>query len=76
MEVSRKCNKMYIISIICICLLVGCGNSSTDNITIEQNTGEIQDSIIYDEYSGYWSYEGKTEEQILAEGGIRYQWFF
>ncbi|MDE6641765.1 MAG: hypothetical protein K2K63_14715 [Acetatifactor sp.] len=61
---------MYIVSIICICLLVGCGNSSTDNITIEQNTSEIQDSIIYDEYSGYWSYEGKTEEQILAEGGI------
>ena len=63
-------NKMYIVSIICICLLVGCGNSNIDNITIEQNTSEIQDSITYDEYSGYWSYEGKTEEQILAEGGI------
>ena len=57
--------KMYIISIVAMCLLVGCGNGN-----IEQNDSEMQDSIIYDEYSGYWSYEGKTQEQILAEGGI------
>ena len=57
--------KMYIISIVGMCLLVGCGNSN-----IEQNDSEMQDSIIYDEYSGYWSYEGKTQEQVLAEGGI------
>ena len=62
--------KMYIISIVGICLLAGCGKSNIDNITIEQNDSEIQDSITYDEYSGYWSYEGKTHEQILAEGGI------
>ena len=57
--------KMYIISIVGMCLLVGCGNSN-----IEQNDSEMQDSINYDEYSGYWSYEGKTQEQVLAEGGI------
>lgn len=57
--------KMYIISIIGMCLLVGCGNSN-----IEQSNSEAQDSITFDEYSGYWSYEGKTHEQILAEGGI------
>lgn len=57
--------KIYIISIVGMCLLVGCGNSN-----IEQNDSEMQDSIIYDEYSGYWSYEGKTQEQVLAEGGI------
>lgn len=62
--------KMYIISIVGICLLVGCGKSTIDNSTTEQNDSEIQDSITYDEYSGYWSYEGKTQEQILAEGGI------
>lgn len=62
--------KRYIISIVGMCLLVGCGSSNTDNITIEQNSSEIQDSISYEEYSGYWSYEGKTQEQILAEGGI------
>lgn len=62
--------KMYVISIVGMCLLVGCGNSNIDNITIEQNSSEIQDSISYEEYSGYWSYEGKTQEQILAEGGI------
>lgn len=57
--------KMYIISIVGMCLLVGCGNSN-----IEQNDSKVQDSITFDEYSGYWSYEGKTHEQILAEGGI------
>lgn len=57
--------KMYIISIIGMCLLVGCGNSAT-----EQNDSEIQNSITFDEYNGYWSYEGKTHEKILAEGGM------
>ncbi len=27
-------------------------------------------NITFAEYSGYWSYEGKTYEQILADGGI------
>lgn len=48
----------------------GCGNSNIDNLTIEQNDSEIQDGISYEEYSGYWSYKGKTQEQILAKGGI------
>lgn len=29
-----------------------------------------QDAIHFAEYSGYWSCEGKTHEQILAEGGV------
>lgn len=57
--------KMYLISIASIFLLVGCGNSN-----IEQNNSGIQNSITFAEYSGYWSYEGKTQDQILAEGGI------
>ena len=36
----------------------------------EQYSDNEVDSISYNEYSGYWSYEGKTHEQILAEGGI------
>ena len=48
-----------------MCLLVGCGNNN-----IEQNDSEIQDSSTFAGYSGYWSYEGKTHEQIIAEGGI------
>ena len=65
--------KMYLISIVGMCLLVGCGNNngnSDGNSNIEQNNSETQDSTIFAEYSGYWSYEGKTHEQILAEGGI------
>ncbi|MDE7187440.1 MAG: YARHG domain-containing protein [Lachnospiraceae bacterium] len=60
---------MYLISIVGMCLLVGCGNNN-GNSNIEQNDSETQDSTIFAEYSGYWSYEGKTHEQILAEGGI------
>lgn len=57
--------KMYLISIVSMCLLVGCGTNN-----IEQNDSEIQDSSTFAGYSGYWSYEGKTHEQIIAEGGI------
>lgn len=57
--------KRYIIGIVGMCLLAGCGSS-----TAEQNDSDIQDDITYDEYSGYWSYEGKSHEQILAEGGL------
>lgn len=57
-------HKMHIISIITMCLLVGCGHNN-----IEQNDSEIQDSSTFAEYSGDWSYEGKTQEQVLAEGG-------
>lgn len=59
-----KC-KMYLIGIVSMCLLVGCVNNN-----IEQNNSETQDSVTHAEYSGYWSYEGKTHDQILAEGGI------
>ena len=58
-------NKMYIIIIVVMCLSVGCGNSN-----MEQNGSGTQDSITFAEYSGYWSYQEKTHEQILAEGGI------
>ena len=57
--------KMYLISIVSMCLLAGCGNNK-----VEQNDSEIQDSRTFAGYSGYWSYEGKTHEQIIAEGGI------
>ena len=58
-------HKMYITGIVIMYLLVGCGNSNT-----EQSNNEMQDHITYDDYSGRWSYDGKTHEQILAEGGI------
>lgn len=57
--------KIYIIIMVAMCLFVGCDNSNTI-----QDDNEIQDAIHYAEYSGYWSCEGKSHEQILAEGGI------
>lgn len=38
--------------------------------TINAEESVIQDNVSYDEYSGYWSYNGKTHEQILSGGGI------
>lgn len=38
----------------------------------EQNGSEIQNGSSFDEYSGRWSYEGKTHKQILDEGGIEF----
>ncbi len=50
---------------------------STQNTDIpkENETPVAADNTVdyseyFDEYSGYWSYEGKTHEQILSEGGI------
>ena len=41
---------MHIINIVGMCILVGCRNSD-----IEQNNSEIQGSINFDDYSGYWA---------------------
>lgn len=47
---------------------------STETVKENETPAETDDiadySITYTEYSGRWSYEGKTHEQILAEGGI------
>lgn len=45
-------------------------NSKTKEETIDAEGSAIQDNVSYNEYSGYWSYEGKTHEQILSGGGI------
>lgn len=45
-------------------------NSETKEETIDVEGTVIQDNVSYDEYSGYWSYEGKAHEQILLRGGI------
>ena len=67
-------------------MITGCSNVNSEKqenngIAIEQQTEKenetpvvtddiVDYSITFAEYSGYWSYEGKTHEQILAEGGI------
>ena len=70
----KKIKSMIIVLLSVI--VTGCSNVNIEqredsNIqSKEQYTDNENDSISYDEYSGYWSYEGKTHEQILAEGGI------
>ena len=57
-------------------IVTGCSNVNSEQQEDSGIQGEVQytdnenDSVSYDEYSGYWSYEGKRQEQILAEGGI------
>ena len=50
----------------------GDGNESgVENAqTVYASEPESWQNIHFAEYSGYWSSEGKTHEQILAEGGI------
>ena len=45
------------------------GKKETKQLTDKDEYTEAG-NITFAEYSGYWSYEGKTHEQILAEGGI------
>ena len=53
----------------------GCSDTDTDKqeACSLQAEGQYIDNgnekISFDKYSGYWSLEGKTHEQILAEGG-------
>ena len=41
-----------------------------DSQTVYASVSESWQNTNFMEYSGYWSCEGKTHEQILAEGGI------
>lgn len=70
--------KMYLISIVGMCLLVGCGDSNIDNMTIEQKDSEIQDSISYDEYSDSFELirpkEGITENDIADKSSYNSSW--
>ncbi len=45
-------------------------NGETKEETIDAEKSVVQDNVFYGKYSGYWSYEGKSHEQILTEGGI------
>ena len=66
----------YVMIVLLSVIFTGCstGNSEQQEdsgIQSEEQYAENEnDSIVYNEYSGYWSYEGKTHEQILADGGI------
>ncbi len=60
--------KMYLLSIVVMCLLVGCGNSNIDNMTIEQKDSEIQDSSTFAEYSG--SSELIRQKKDISENDI------
>ena len=57
-------------------IVTGCSNLNIEQQEESVIQGEEQyadnenDSISYEAYNGYWSYEGKPHEQILAEGGI------
>ncbi len=68
--------KMYLISIVCMCLLVGCGNSNMSNM--EQNDSGTQDSSTFEEYSGSFELirpkEGITENDIADNSSYNSSW--
>lgn len=60
--------KMYLISIVGMCLLVGCGNNN-----IKQNDSEIQNSSTFAGYSDYGingSFESVRQKEDISENDI------
>ncbi len=57
-------------------IVTGCSNRNSEqqedsSIQVEEQYADNEnDGISFDEYSGFWSYEGKSHERIFAEGGI------
>ncbi len=60
--------------LILLVAVIAAGCSGTDNERQENNNTateqQTESKTEYTEYCGYWSYEGKSHDQILAEGGV------
>ena len=66
----------YVMIVLLSVIVTGCSNGNSEQQedsgiqSEEQYADSENEGISFDGYSGYWSYEGKTHEQILEEGGI------
>lgn len=55
-----------IVIVLLAVIVTGCSNINSK----QQEDNTMDNAEHFAEYSGYWSYEGKTKEQIASEGGI------
>lgn len=64
----------YIVVLLFVIVLgTGCSNDEKQENFLSETENEIEnkeDGVIYEVYTGNWSNDGRTHEQILSEGGV------
>lgn len=64
----------YIVVLLFVIVLgTGCSNDEKQEIFLSETENEIEnkeDGVIYEVYTGNWSNDGRTHDQILSEGGV------
>ena len=64
----------YIVVLLFVIVLgTGCSNDEKQENFLSETENEIEnkeDGVIYEVYSGNWSNDGRTHDQILSEGGV------
>lgn len=64
----------YIVVLLFVIVLgTGCSNDEKQENFLSETENEIEnkeDGVIYEGYTGNWSNDGRTHDQILSEGGV------
>ena len=64
----------YIVVLLFVIVLgTGCSNDDKQENFLSETENEIEnkeDGVIYEVYTGNWSNDGRTHDQILSEGGV------
>ena len=64
----------YIVVLLFVIVLgTGCSNDEKQEDFLSETENEIEnkeDGVIYEVYTGNWSNDGRTHDQILSEGGV------
>ena len=64
----------YIVVLLFVIVLgTGCSNDEKQENFLSETENEIEnkeDGVIYEVYTGNWSNDGRTHDQILSEGGV------
>lgn len=64
----------YIVVLLFVIVLgTGCSNDKKQENFLSETENEIEnkeDGVIYEVYTGNWSNDGRTHDQILSEGGV------
>ena len=66
----------YIVVLLFVIVLgTGCSNDEKQENFLSETENEIEnkeDGVIYEVYTGNWSNDGRTHDQILSEGGVEF----
>ena len=68
-----KKSQYIVVLLFVIVLGTGCSNDEKQENFLSETENEIEnkeDGVIYEVYTGNWSNDGRTHDQILSEGGV------